>query len=95
MRKIKQRIISIQTVSESGRRSETLFVGEVSVYDEGTKDHIETNRLLDFASEFLWKDKEKNDRPVQVSGLNDTKPPFDYQAYYGGKMIKGRVFGYV
>ena len=77
---LKQRIIAIQSGSESGKRSEALFSGEVSVYDEGTKYYIETNRLLYFASEFLWKAKEKADRPV--NGLNDTKPSFDHQTYY-------------
>lgn len=75
---IKQRIISIQNRSESGRRRETLFKGEVSVYDEGTKNYIESNKLLYFASEFLWKAIKEADRPVQLSGLNETKPPFDY-----------------
>ena len=52
---IRQRIMSIQSGSESGRRSETLFTGEVSVYDERTKDYIESNRLLDFASNFCGR----------------------------------------
>ena len=70
---------------------------EVSIYDEGTKDYIKSNRLLDFASEFLWKTREKADRPVRVNGLNEIKPPFDYNTYYEGKVIRGRasVFGYV
>ena len=34
--------MAIQSGSESGRRSETLFLGEISVYDEGTK--IASNR---------------------------------------------------
>ena len=58
--------------------NQTLLKGEVSVYDEGTKEYIESNRLLDYVSEFLWKAREKADRPLQVNGLNETKPPFDY-----------------
>ena len=64
------------------------------------RNDIETNRLLDFASEFLCTAKEKADRHLKVKDVKDlyyTKPPFDYQTYYGGKTIKGRtsVFGYV
>ena len=63
---VTQRIIAIQSGAETGRRSETLFPWEISTYDKGTKDYIETNMLLDFASELLWKVKEKADRPSQV-----------------------------
>ena len=78
---IKELIISIQNGSKTGRRDETLLEGDVSVYDEGTKDYIESNRLLDFASEFLWKARERDDRPVQVNGLNETKLPLNYETY--------------
>ena len=75
--------MSILEGNETGRRSGTLFAGETSVYDEGKKeDYIESNRLLDYAAEFLWKAKEKAVL-VQVSGLNKTKPPFNYEKYYG------------
>ena len=66
---------------------ETLKDDEVSVYDEGTKDYIELNRLLDYISEFLWKAGEKADRPVLVNGLNETKPTYDYDSYYRGKVV--------
>ena len=56
---IRQRIMSIQSGSKSGRKSEPLFAGEVSVYDEGTKDYIETNRLLDFAQNFYGRLRRK------------------------------------
>lgn len=80
---IRKKIIAMLNGSEARRKKESLFSGEISSYDEGTKDYIETSRLLDFASEFLWKAKEKANRPSQVDGLNNTKPPLDYQAYYG------------
>lgn len=68
------------TKSETGNKIETLSPGQISSNEEGTKDYIETNRLIDFPSEFLWKAREKADRRSQVKVLNHTKPPFDYQA---------------
>ena len=64
---IQERIMAIQNGPKSGRRNETLINDEISVYDEGTKDYIESNRLLDYISEFLWKAREKADRPVLVN----------------------------
>ena len=84
---IQERIALIQSGSESGQRKETLLDDEVSVYNEGTKDYIESNRLLNFISEFLWKAREKADKPVQVNALNETKPAFDYDTYYEGKVV--------
>ena len=37
---IQERIKAILNGSKSGRRNETLFDDEISVYDEGTKDYI-------------------------------------------------------
>ena len=56
---IQERIIAIRNGSKSGRRNETLADDEDSVYDEATKDYIESNRLLDYISEFLWKARRK------------------------------------
>ena len=80
--------MAIQSGSETVRRNETLYPGKVSVYDEGTKDYIELNRLLDFIAEFLWKSKERIGRFLQVNGLNEITPSFDYETYYGGRVIK-------
>ena len=52
---IQERIALIRSGSESGRRKETLHDDEISVYDEGTKDYIESNRLLDFVSNFYGR----------------------------------------
>ena len=86
--------MAIRNGTKSGRRDETLVDDEISVYDEGTKDYIESNRLLDYISEFLWKAREKADRPVLVNGLNETKPSFNYDTYYGGKVVRRRASAY-
>ena len=50
---IQERIKAILVGATSGRVGETLANDEVSVYDKGTKDYIESNMLLDYISEFL------------------------------------------
>ena len=86
---IQERIKAIMNGSKSGRRNEILADNEVSVYDEGTKEYIESNRLLDYISEFLWKAREKADRLVPVNGLNETKPSSNYDTYYRGRIENG------
>ena len=87
---IQERIKAILNGSRSGRRRETLNDGETSVYDEGMKDYIQSNRLLDYISEFLWKAEEKADRPVLVNGLNETKPNYNYDTYQGERVGAGK-----
>ena len=74
---IQERIKAILNGSKSGRRSESLEDGEISVYDEGMKDYIQSNRLLDYISEFLQKARKEADRPTQVNGLNETQSLFN------------------
>ena len=90
-RNVQERIKAILIGVVSGRVDETLKDDEVSVYDEGTKEYIESNRLLDYIAEFLWKANVKADRPVLVSGLNETKPTLNYDNRYGGK-VKTREY---
>ena len=94
---IQERIKAILIGAVSGRVGETLKDDEVSVYDEGTKDYIESNRLLDYILEFLWKAGRKADRPVRVNGLNETQPFSHYNTYYGGKgaIRKPSAYGFV
>ena len=87
---IQERIQSILDGSRSGRRNESLDNGEISVYDEGMKDYIQSNRLLNYISEFLWRAEEKADRPVLVSGLNETKPNYDYDTDYRERVETGK-----
>ena len=84
---IQERIKAILNGSKSVRRDETLKDDEISVYDKGMKEYIQSNRLLDYVAEFLWKAGEKADRPSQVNGLNETKPTYDYNSYYRGKVV--------
>ena len=86
---IQERIKAILNGSRSGRRIETLAHDELPVYDEGTKEYLESNRLLDYVSEFLWKAREKADRPLQVDGLNETKPTYNSSAYRKEKVETG------
>ena len=83
---IQARIKVILIGAVSGRVGETLKGDEVSVYDEGTKEYIESNRLLDYIAEFLWKANGKADRPVLVNGLNESKPSFNYNTHYGERV---------
>ena len=62
---IQERIKAILKGSRSGRREESLAQDEWPVYDEGTKDYIESNRLLDYVSEFLWKARERPTDPYR------------------------------
>ena len=87
---IQERIKAKLSGSKSGRRNETLDNSEISVYDQGLKDYIQSNRLLDYIAGFLWKAKEKADRPALVNGLNETNTNYNYDTYQGERVGAGR-----